>query len=104
MPVFPTQIEKVLLSNEALESACAVAIPHPYRMHVVKAYLLLKDKSADENTKKKIKEELEKACETELIPYARPVEYEFRDEFPLTKLGKIDYRELEKIASGEKNG
>ena len=104
VPVFPTQIEKVLLSNEALESACAVAIPHPYRMHVVKAYLLLKDKSADENTKNKIIEELEKACETELIPYARPVEYEFRDEFPLTKLGKIDYRELEKIASGEKNG
>ena len=99
VPVFPSQIEKTILENEAVEAACAVAIPHPYRLHVVKAYIQLKDPSADDATKNKVRSELEERCRNDLIPYARPTEYEFCAELPKTKLGKIDYRALEKEAS-----
>ncbi len=96
VPVFPTQIEKTLCQHEAVEFACAVAIPHPYRLHVVKAFIVLNDKTADDKTKEKVKTELQEICKRDLISYACPVEYEFRSELPLTRLGKIDYRTLEK--------
>ncbi len=101
VPVFPSQIEKTLLENESVEACCAVAIPHPYRLHVVKAYVQLKDVSADDKTKMKVRQQLEERCKKDLIPYARPVEYEFSTELPKTKLGKIDYRTLEILANGE---
>ena len=49
----------------------------------------------------KIRQQLEELCKKDLIPYARPVEYEFSTELPKTKLGKIDYRTLEKMANGD---
>ena len=101
VPVFPSQIEKTLLENEAVEACCAVAIPHPYRLHVVKAYVQLKDISADDKTKMNVRQQLEELCKKDLIPYARPVEYEFSTELPKTKLGKIDYRMLEILANGD---
>lgn len=123
VPVFPTQIEKVLLSHPDVESACAVAIPHPYRLHVVKAYIVLKSTgnaasgssdpgspSAETGTKsetlpsavkarqERVQMELMDLCKKTLIPYACPMEYAFRDELPETKIGKIDYRALEQEA------
>lgn len=96
VPVFPTQIEKVLLSHPDVESACAVAIPHPYRLHVVKAYLVLKSTASKES--EKVQMELMDLCRKTLIPYACPVEYAFRSDLPKTKIGKIDYRALESEA------
>ena len=98
VPVFPTQIEKVLSAHPDVEAACAVAIPHDYRLHVVKAYIVLKDKNASSDRKALVKKQLMETCMQELIPYARPVEYEFRNEFPMTRIGKVDFRELEKEA------
>lgn len=98
VPVFPTQIEKVLTEHREVESACAVAIPHEYRQHVVKAYIVLKDKMANAEQQEIVRQALIESCNEELIPYARPVEYEFRTEMPKTTVGKIDYRALEKEA------
>ena len=98
VPVFPTQIEKTLSKVEEVEASCAVAIPHPYRLHVVKAYIVLKDRSASEEKKEMVRQKMEEICKTDLIPYARPVEYEFREDLPKTKIGKIDYRALEQEA------
>ncbi|MBR5936854.1 MAG: acyl--CoA ligase [Clostridiales bacterium] len=102
VPVFPTQIEKTLSKVEEVEVSCAVAIPHPYRLHVVKAYIVLKDRTASEEKKEMVRQKLEEICESDLIPYARPVEYEFREDLPKTKIGKIDYRALEQEAQPPK--
>ena len=101
VPVFPTSIEKVILENEEVELACCVAMPHPYRLHVVKAYIVLKDKNASSEKRKEVEEQLRAACKKNLIPYACPVEYEYRQELPLTNIGKVDYRALE-IALAQK--
>ena len=55
-----------------------------------------------EALKEEIKKQIAENCKKNLIPYACPVEYEFKDEFPMTRIGKIDFRALEKEAQGLK--
>lgn len=98
VPVFPSMIENVLTNHREVDMACVVAIPDPYRIHVVKAYIVLRDKQATDEQKEIIRQALMASCKENLIPYACPVEYEFCTDFPKTLIGKIDYRAMEKKA------
>ena len=51
--VYPSMIEEVLESHEAVKKACVIGIPHPYKMHVPKAFLILKDGYQDSTCEKK---------------------------------------------------
>ena len=67
----------------------------------MKAYVVLKDREATTEQQDIIQQALMDECRRCLIPYACPVEYVFRKELPRTKIGKIDYRALEKEALEE---
>jgi len=95
IPVFPSQIEAVIASVPEVSTACAIAVPDPYRIHVVKAIVVTAGID-DEEEQLKIREKIVVACRERLIPYARPVEIEFRSSLPMTLVGKIDYVTLEK--------
>lgn len=90
--VYPAMIEKVLEKHKAIKKACVIGIPHPYKMHVPKAFLLLNDGYKDSF---KLKKELKEICKNELSVYAVPKEFEVRDEFPKTLYSKVDYKKLE---------
>lgn len=47
-----------------------------------------------------IKTELFELCKKELPEYAQPINFLFIDKMPLTPIGKIDYRALEKELEG----
>lgn len=91
--VYPNQIEEVLNENSMIEKSCVIGVPDKYRMQKIKAYIVLADgiPKTDE-TKRKITE----YCLNNIARYAKPNEIEFRDTLPTTKLGKIDFRALEK--------
>lgn len=91
--VYPSMIEEVLESHEAVKKACVIGIPHPYKMHVPKAFLILKDGYSDSA---KLKRELKELCKEKLAVFSVPKEFEIRDEFPKTLYNKIDYKKLEK--------
>ena len=95
VPVFPSQIEAAISRVPGVGSVCAVAIPDPYRMHVVKAMVVPSGTFSEEDLRK-VKEYIVTVCEEQLISYARPVEIEFRDHLPQTLVGKVDYVALEK--------
>lgn len=95
IPVFPSQIEAVIASVPEVSSACAIAVPDPYRIHVVKAIVVTAG-IEDEEEQLKIRDKIIAVCRERLIPYARPVEIEFRTGLPMTLVGKIDYVALEK--------
>ncbi len=103
VPVFPSMIENVLTAHREVDMACAVAIPDPYRLHVVKAYIVLNDKQATTEQKEIIRQTLMASCKEKLIPYACPVEYEFCSDLPKTLVGKIDYRAIEEMAVEKMN-
>lgn len=58
-------------------------------------HIVLK-KSCDK--KHEIEEEVKSLCQKELPEYAQPVHFLFQDNLPLTPIGKVDYRALEKEA------
>ena len=90
--VYPANIEEVISSHPSVDKVCVIGIPHPYKMHVPKAIIVLKK---DAN-KKVVLQELKEICQKELSVYSQPKEYEFRDSLPKTLYGKVDYKNLEK--------
>ncbi len=91
--VYPSQIEEVISKHPMVDKVCVIGIPHPYKMHVPKAVIVLK-KGVKENNQ--IINEIKKLCKDELSVYSQPKEFEIRDSLPKTLYGKVDYKQLEK--------
>ena len=91
--VYPSMIESTLEKHPAIKKACVIGIPHPYKMHVPKAFIILNEGYHDNA---KLKKELKELCKQELSIYSIPKEFEVRKEFPKTLYSKVDYKALEK--------
>lgn len=91
--VYPQHIENVIEEHEAVLNCTVVGIPHPYKVEVAKAYIVLKD---EYKAKRSVKKSIEEHCKKNLAKYSIPYEYEYREALPKTLLGKVNYRELEK--------
>ena len=91
--VYPSHIEEVLIKHPKVELCGVIGIPHPYKVQVAKAFIVLKkgiEPSSD------LEKELKEYCEKNLAKYMIPKKFEFRDSLPKTMVGKVNYRELEK--------
>ena len=89
--VYPQMIENVIDSHPDVRMSCVIGIPHPYKVTVAKAFIVLRDgvmKSDELLTS--IKELVEK----NLARYSWPYDYEFREELPKTLVGKVAYNVL----------
>ena len=96
--VFPSHIEDVLEKHEAVLSCCVVGIPHPYKVQVPKAFIVLNE-SYKNNLK--VKQSIKEYCEKNLAKYMIPKEFEFRESLPKTMIGKVDYKKLENEKSAK---
>ena len=45
---------------------------------------------------KELKEELIKLCQDKLSEYSQPDDFIFEEDLPLTSVGKVDYKKVEK--------
>jgi len=86
-------IEEVLEKHPAVKKTCVIEIPHLYKMHVPKAFLILNDEYKDSL---KLKKELKELCKEKLEIYSVPKKFEIRKDFPKTLYSKVDYKQLEK--------
>ena len=96
--VYPAQIEKVLNKHPDIDYCCAIGVKDAYKMHKVRAYIVLKDgvpETAEEKTK------ILEYCKKYLDVIERPREIVFRKELPRTLVGKVAYRVLEEEAAEE---
>ena len=90
--VYPQQIEEVIEKHKDVLKCSVVGIPHPKKVQVAKAFIVLK---SDRKVTPKIKKEIRELCEKNLSRYSWPKEYEFRESLPKTLFGKVNYKELE---------
>lgn len=91
--VYPSQLENIIDSLDEVQMSCCIGVPDPYKMHKVKAFVVLRPgvkESAD------IKEKILSHCKLHMAKWAIPYDIEFRKELPKTLVGKVAYRELEK--------
>lgn len=95
--IFPDRVEKTLEAHEAVEVACVVKSSADNEPEVkLAAYVVLKQQYRSDSNR--IEAELRELCKSELPEYSLPSKYEFIDAMPLTAVGKIDFRALEKLA------
>ena len=90
--VYPSVIENTIAKHKDVEKVCVIGIPHQYKMHVPKAFIVLRKgvKKSD-----KIIKEITALCKKDLSVYAVPKDFEFRDDLPKTLYGKVDYKKIE---------
>ena len=89
--VYPNNIENVIDSHPKVRMSCVIGIPHPYKVTVAKAFVVLKDgvMKSDE-----LLDEIKALVEQNLARFSWPYDYEFRDDLPKTRIGKIAYNVL----------
>ena len=95
--VFPSFIEDVISKHEYVDSCCAVGTPdkqHSQGMLPIVHVVLKSDTNGQDDA---VRQELIALCHKDLPEYAQPVDFVFHDALPLTPIGKVDYRALEKI-------
>ena len=91
--IFPDRIEKVLMEHPAVALCCVIGIPDSERMNYPRAYVILNE---DYHDTPELTNTLMKYCQDKLPEYMIPEEIVYRNEFPRTSRGKVDYRELER--------
>ncbi|MBQ8891830.1 MAG: AMP-binding protein [Bacilli bacterium] len=91
--VYPSQIEEVISMHEAVLAVTVVGIPHPYKVEVPKAFIVLK-KGYHKN--QDLIDSIKSLCKKNLAHYSIPKEFEFRNSLPKTIVGKIDFTALQK--------
>lgn len=90
--VYPSQVENTIDAHPDVLLSCAIGIPDPYKMHKVKAFVVLRP-GVEPNDK--IRDEILEHCRKNISKHAMPREIEFRTELPKTLVGKVAYRQLE---------
>ena len=99
--VFPSMIEKSICKNLNVADCCVVGVADkdysqgqlPFAFIVLHTHEIV--------STEQIKETIAESCRRELPEYAQPIAYRFMKELPMTGIGKVDYRALEKLAEEE---
>lgn len=93
--VFPSLIEQVVSSHEAIDSCKVVGTPDIEHSQgkLPKVHIVLKEEF--KLNEYNVIEEIKLLCQDKLPEYMQPCDYKVRESLPLTSVGKIDYRALE---------
>ena len=89
--VYPSQLENIIEQHPAVQRACVIGVPDPYKMQKVKAFVVLREGFADSP---EMQESLFAHCRGHIARYAMPYMIEVRDSLPTTLVGKVAYKEL----------
>ncbi|MBR5046037.1 acyl--CoA ligase [Candidatus Saccharibacteria bacterium] len=90
--IYPTHLESVINSHEAVLTSTVIGIDHPYKGQVPKAFIVLKP---GYRPGKRLEREIRELLERNVPIYALPTAYEFRDKLPQTLVGKVAFKKLE---------
>ncbi len=92
-PVYPSLVEDAVLTYEGVAQTAVIGVKDARKGEIVKAFVIMKDKAkaTDETSNAIITH-----CEKMLNKWSVPKIIEFRDELPLTKVGKVNIVALEK--------
>ncbi len=91
--VYATQVEDAICTCPAVAQSCVVGVSDRIYGQKIAAFVVLNNKDADKDA---VKEKIMECCKNNLSEYSLPHEIIFRDELPVTNMGKVNYLSLEK--------
>jgi long-chain acyl-CoA synthetase len=86
--VYPSEVESVLYTHEAVLEVAVIGVPDSYRGEAVKACVVLRSGASAS------RDDLLEHCKSGLAEFKIPREIEFRESLPKTAVGKILHRVL----------
>jgi long-chain acyl-CoA synthetase len=92
--VYPRDVEDVLYANDKIELAAVVGVPDERSGESVKAFIKLKEGQSA------TLEEIQAYCKENMAGYKRPKQIEFREEIPISNVGKV----LRRVLRDEERG
>lgn len=93
--LYPSYIEGIILEHPSIDNCCVISIPSKEYGSSPEAHIVAKKDRVKELNKLKL--ELIELCKDKLPEYSQPEDFIFEEELPLTSVGKVDYKKLEKI-------
>lgn len=93
--LYPSYIEGVIMKHPNIDNCFVISIPDKVYGASPEAHVVIKKDSVSEL--KKLKEELIKLCQDKLPSYSQPEDFIFEEDLPLTSVGKVDYKKVEKM-------
>ncbi|MBK6981251.1 MAG: AMP-binding protein [Betaproteobacteria bacterium] len=97
--VYPAQVEAIIREHPAVAEVCVIGVPDPAQVERVEACVVLRDPA---QAGEAMAEAIIHHCRERLIKWSCPRAVAFVPSLPLTRVGKIDYRELaRRHAAGE---
>ena len=93
--LYPSYIEGVIMKHPDIDNCCVISIPDKVYGASPEAHIVIKKDNVSEL--KKLKEELIKLCQDKLPSYSQPEDFIFEEDLPLTSVGKVDYKKVEKM-------
>ncbi|MCP4354473.1 MAG: long-chain fatty acid--CoA ligase, partial [Proteobacteria bacterium] len=95
--VFSKKVEEVMAEHPAIEMSAIIGLPNPDKpgSEIVKQYIMLTSAYRDKGHVE-LKSEIMDFAKEKLARYEVPKELIFRDELPLTTIGKLDKKLLRK--------
>ena len=85
--VYPNEIEDVVAGHPGVENCAVIGVPDEKTGEAAKLFIVASDQNLTA-------EEVKAFCKDKLTAYKLPRQIEFRDELPMTPVGKILRREL----------
>ncbi len=89
--IYPNHVENIINTHPKVLTSIVIGAPHSYKGEVANAYIVLK---SEYKLTEEIKNDIKEYCQQKLAKYSWPVSYEYRETLPVTKVGKIDYRNV----------
>ena len=93
--LYPSYIEGIIMGHPEVEKCCVIAIPSVEYGASPEAHIVARKDKVEEL--KKLKEELIELCKDKLPSYSQPEDFIFEEDLPLSSVGKVDYKQVEKI-------
>ncbi len=102
--VFSTKVEDIISQHPAVNMIAIVGVPNPDRpgSEIVKAFIVIAANYEYDDNEDKLKEDLTIWMKSKLAPYEVPKIMVFRNELPITLVGKVDKKILRKEAENKR--
>jgi len=90
--VYPSMIEETVNTHPAVAMSCVVSVHDDVKLSRIKLYVELREGYAPSDA---LADEIRRFCREHLNVWSVPKTVEFIDKLPITKVGKVDFRQLQ---------